>query len=35
VKGYGQVAIWEVEALLQSPDPGECDSLSIQELSSR
>lgn len=35
VKGYGQVAIWEVEGLLQSPDPGECDSLSIQELSSR
>jgi len=35
VKGYGQVAIWEVEALLPSPDPGECDSLSIQELSSR
>jgi class 3 adenylate cyclase len=35
VKGYGQVAIWEVEALLQSPDPGEGDTVSIQEFPSR
>lgn len=35
VKGYGQVPIWEAEGSLQSPDPGEDDSVSIQELPSR
>ena len=35
VKGYGQVPIWEAEGSLQFPNPGEGDSVSIQEISSR
>ena len=35
VKGYGQVAIWELQGLLHPPDDGEGESVSMEEVGSR